>query len=519
MDKELRILILEDVLTDAEVEEQELRKAGLVFTSKIVDTREAFLKALDEFFPDIILSDYDLPSFDGLAALRLAKRKRPDMPFILVTAALGEELAIETLKEGATDYVLKDNLKRLVPSVNRALEEAKLITERKRADDMLKQSEERYRLLFNGITEAVYVHEAIPENPGKFLAVNNSACRMLGYTRDEFLQMEVKDIDTPEQSEKIPAILEKLFRDGHAIFETCHVAKDGRRIPVEINVQLFELQGKSMVLSVARDITDRKQSEKELEEYRNQLEELVENRTLDLLKSTEQLDKAMERLKKLSQQLRNLAAYLQSLREEERMLISKEIHDELGHKLAGMKFDLMFLLNNISGSPEEKQFVSEKIHSMSTLIDSVINWARDLITNLRPSILDDMGIEAALEWLVKDSQSRLQIPCRLNFSIQNFNPDNKLAIAIFRICQECLTNISRYAHATSVTINLKETGGNLMLEVLDNGIGITADQIGNPKSFGLIGMRERAIMFGGEFNITGEARKGTRVTVLLPVGN
>jgi CheY-like chemotaxis protein len=114
MDKELRILILEDVPADAELEEHELRKSGLVFTSKIVNTREAFLKELDGFFPDIILSDYDLPSFDGLAALRIAKEKRPDVPLVLVTGKLGEEFAIEKLKEGVTDYVLKGNYRNIL---------------------------------------------------------------------------------------------------------------------------------------------------------------------------------------------------------------------------------------------------------------------------------------------------------------------------------------------------------------------------------------------------------------------
>ncbi|MCG2720993.1 MAG: PAS domain S-box protein [Thermodesulfovibrionales bacterium] len=141
MDKELRILILEDVPADAELEEHELRKAGLVFTSKVVDTREAFLKELEEFFPDLILSDYELPTFDGLAALRIAQEKCPDVPFILVTGKLGEEFAIDKLKDGATDYVLKSNLKRLVPSVKRALEEVKERAERKKAEEALRTSE------------------------------------------------------------------------------------------------------------------------------------------------------------------------------------------------------------------------------------------------------------------------------------------------------------------------------------------------------------------------------------------
>jgi PAS domain S-box-containing protein len=138
------------------------------------------------------------------------------------------------------------------------------ITESRQTDEALRDSEVRCRLLFNGIADAVYVHEVSVEKPGKFYAVNDSACRMLGYTRDEFMQMEVKDIDIAEQSEKIPSVHEKLFRDGYALFEGCHVAKDGRRIPVEINIQLFELQGKLMVMAVARDITEREQAQEAL---------------------------------------------------------------------------------------------------------------------------------------------------------------------------------------------------------------------------------------------------------------
>jgi PAS domain S-box-containing protein len=151
------------------------------------------------------------------------------------------------------------------------------ITERKQVEQALKKNEEQYRLLFNGITDAVYVHEVTVDKPGKFFAVNETACRMLGYTEKEFLQMEVKDIDLPEQAANIPAIQENLFRNGSALFETCHVAKDGRKIPVEINICMFELQGNPMVLSVVRDISDRKRIEQELKESREIYQYLVEN--------------------------------------------------------------------------------------------------------------------------------------------------------------------------------------------------------------------------------------------------
>ncbi|MBI5682085.1 MAG: response regulator [Deltaproteobacteria bacterium] len=130
----LKILMLEDVPTDADLNEHELRKAGIAFTSRRVDTRDDFIKGLDEFAPDIILADYKLPAFDGLSALEIAKEKSPDAPFIFVTGAMGEEWAVESFKKGATDYVLKDRLYRLAPVVHRAMEEADKAIKRKQAE-------------------------------------------------------------------------------------------------------------------------------------------------------------------------------------------------------------------------------------------------------------------------------------------------------------------------------------------------------------------------------------------------
>jgi diguanylate cyclase (GGDEF)-like protein/PAS domain S-box-containing protein len=274
-DNPIRILFVEDVPSDAEIAARELQKGGIQFTSARVDTKEAFLKALEEFQPDVIISDYTMPEFDGMQALKLAKEYAATIPFIILTGSINEATAVECMKAGTTDYILKDRIVRLPFAVQEAFERMKDKKEKKAARQALRESEERYRFLFNGILDAVYVHEVSVEKPGKFIAVNDGACSMLGYTMDEFLQMEVKDIDIPEQSEKIPSIHEKLYRDGYALFETCHVAKDGRRIPVEINIKLFELQDKSMVLSVARDITDRKRVEAEREKLLQDLGERV----------------------------------------------------------------------------------------------------------------------------------------------------------------------------------------------------------------------------------------------------
>jgi DNA-binding NarL/FixJ family response regulator len=154
MNKELRILILEDVPTDAELLKYELGEAGIPFTARCVATKATFLKALDDFCPDLILSDYSLPSFNGLSALKIARERCPDVPFIFVSGALGEELAIELLKQGATDYVLKNRLSRLVPAVSRALQEVEERNERKTAEEALKQREQALELKSRSLEDA-----------------------------------------------------------------------------------------------------------------------------------------------------------------------------------------------------------------------------------------------------------------------------------------------------------------------------------------------------------------------------
>jgi DNA-binding NarL/FixJ family response regulator len=154
MDKELRIVILEDVPTDAELMQFELTEAGTTFVPMCVTDRESYLKALDEFSPDIILSDYSLPSFDGISALKIALSKCPDIPFIFVSGALGEETAIELLKQGATDYVLKSRLSRLAPAVSRALQEVEERRERKAAEEALKNREQALELKTRSLEEA-----------------------------------------------------------------------------------------------------------------------------------------------------------------------------------------------------------------------------------------------------------------------------------------------------------------------------------------------------------------------------
>lgn len=353
--KGTRILMIEDDVADAELVKFALREAGLAFDLRCVDNKEDFLEELERGDPDIILSDYALPSFDGLAALRLARQKRPELPFIFVTGTLGEELAIETLKNGATDYVLKTRLSRLVPAVHRARREAEERAERRNAEEKLRESHE---------------------------------------------------------------------------------------------------------------------------------------------------------------QLRALSIYLQHVREEERTRIAREVHDELGQELTGLKFDLSNLAARL---PREHKQFQESIKAMLAQIDAIIQTVRRISTELRPSVLDDLGLAAAIEWQTHEFQTRTGLQSRITLDVQTPVIDQELNTAFFRIFQETLTNVMRHANATKVEVRLAEEMGKLVLEVKDNGRGITEAQMASNRSIGLLGMRERAVLLGGEFHIRGVAGKGTFVTVRIPL--
>lgn len=225
---------------------------------------------------------------------------------------------------------------------------------------------------------------------------------------------------------------------------------------------------------------------------------------------------AEEKLKKSYEQLHKLAAHLQSIREEERTEIARDIHDELSQTLTGLKFDLSWLHNKILRAEDGASLI-EKINSMSLILDNTIQWARRISMTLRPSVLDDLGLVAALEWQANEFQTRTGIACIFISFSESVFLDREKSTALFRICQESLTNVARHSDATAVTINLKEDGVNLILEVIDNGKGITETQITDTKSLGLLGMKERALILNGEFTVSGIPGKGTTVTVTIPI--
>jgi len=221
---------------------------------------------------------------------------------------------------------------------------------------------------------------------------------------------------------------------------------------------------------------------------------------------------AEERLRESEVQLRALAARLFSIREDERARIAREIHDELGQVLTGLKMDVMWLSKQLDN--EHKPLLA-RIETMRQLIDSTVQVVRRISTGMRPEILDDMGLVAAIRWQSKEFQKRLGIRCRVELPGDQIHLGSELSTAVFRIFQEILTNIARHAKAGSVTVKLNISKERLTLKVADDGVGMGESAPQARASLGLLGMRERAQLFGGE--VTFQATPGHGTTVLLSI--
>jgi len=224
-----------------------------------------------------------------------------------------------------------------------------------------------------------------------------------------------------------------------------------------------------------------------------------------------ELFRKSERLRESEDKLRRLAAHLISVREEERAHIAREIHDELGQVLTGIKMEVGWLAKRL-----KEPALLEKTDSMSKLIDSTVQTVRKIATGLRPEMLDDMGLIAAVAWQAKEFQKRTGIRCRAKLPPEvKFDID--ISTTMFRIFQEILTNVARHARATRVDIELTLGAEQVGLDVVDNGVGIQDNELTARKSLGLLGMQERALLFGGDVRITGTPGHGTRVSVTIPL--
>ena len=364
-----------------------------------------------------------------------------------------------------------DQLTAQLQAANERLEQAAV--ERQRL-------EEKFRDLLELTPQAIIIVNA----QGRIVLINSKTEQLFGYTRDEILNWPVEHL--------LPQLLPNDYRQRQAgytakpqvqLVNTKHNLpgrhKDGQEFSVEVSLNPLSGAEDLLFLVTIHDLTQRRQ------------EEDISRRS--------------------SEQLRELSARLQSVREEERTRIARAIHDDLGQSLTGLKMDVAWLQGHL-----EQPALLAKTRAMAELIDATVQAVRRIATELRPGILD-LSLVATIEWQLKEFQTRTGIEGTLVSAPEETGLDADGSTTVFRIFQEILTNVIRHAGATRVEVTLEETGGILMLQVHDNGRGITESEIHSPRSIGLLGMQERARLRAGEVQFQGPSGQGTIVTVRVPL--
>jgi signal transduction histidine kinase len=225
--------------------------------------------------------------------------------------------------------------------------------------------------------------------------------------------------------------------------------------------------------------------------------------------------KAEAAMRERTEEIQKLTGYLENVREEERTRIAREIHDELGQQLTGLKMDAAWINKKVSGSADQN--VPDRIAVMISLIDETVKTVRRISSELRPGILDDLGLVAALEWQCQEFEKRTGIISKCRAGLDDYNFDKNFSTNIFRICQEALTNVARHAQATEVETFLTEEDGFIKVTIKDNGIGFDMEEVKAKRSLGLVGMRERAMLFKGDLAINSEKGKGTVIVLKAPI--
>ena len=307
--------------------------------------------------------------------------------------------------------------------------------------------------------------------------------QMFGYTREEFLNSDVRMLFFPEEVENVFKRYRNIWIEGGFLSSLRLRNKDGIELYVDINITPLYIGGEDFVLGVVRNITERKLAE--------------------------------EKLKSSRKKAHDLALHLQNLQEVERGRIARDIHDDLGQILTVLDFDITYVAKKLL--PEQKDLL-DKTKKASGLIRTSMETIQRIASELRPSLLDDLGLMAAMEWQAEEYYKHTGIDCKIIFDPKIEIDNRDLTTALFRAFQEALTNVARHADATSISVKVSMDDSCLILEVIDNGTGIRTEDISSKNSFGLLGMSERFMPFGGNVKIKGREDKGTTICITVPLG-
>lgn len=446
------------------------------------DTDMRYIQVSDRF-----LTDYDLEGQDLVGRSHydvfpdLPERWREAHRRILAGAVERCEEDSYVASDGSTGWLQWESLpwRKVDGEIGGLILFTQVITARKRAEEALRASEERFAKIFH---LSPFRMGILRIRDGVVLEVNEAWTRETGFSRAEVINESIFKFSS-SMGEGLVENLQHVLKSAKPIInlDVRFTSKDGREAIANTSAVMFDLDGEPCYLWVANDITERKHAE---------------------------------------EALRALSARLHSAREEEGTRIAREIHDELGGILTGLKWDLEKIDKTLNSTSDGSHLfeVHNRISSMTGLIETTINTVRRIASELRPGVLDDLGLVAAVEWQIEQFQVRSGLKCHWTNNAGDIELSRERATAVFRILQEILTNVLRHAGAANLYVKLGRSKNYFEMEVNDDGHGITESQMRNSRSLGLLGMRERALLVGGEVRITGKKGGGTTVLVRVPIG-
>ncbi len=475
----LRILILEDLRSDAELMQLHLRKLGMEKQVEVATHRPDFENKFLTFRPHIVLSDYSLPQYTGMEALQFVQSHNRFIPFIICTGSMNEATAVACIKAGADDYVLKDAMGRLSSAVENALRAKTNLIEKERAVSELKKSEDNFRALAENAPDHLF---KIDRN-GRIGYVNRSVdgidreaavgTSIYAYIKEEdHPQLQNAIYEAYDNAEQVTTEIEGIAKDGIARWYLCRIG------PVLSNEIVDSL------VFIPSDITERIRAERELN--------------------------------LLNEKLQSLTRHLEKVRDEEKEKIAMEIHDQLGQELTGTKLGLFWLKQVIQTDDSAAINVAAAVDKIDYLVDlttTTIQTVRRIAHELRPVVLDNMGLIAALEWHVSNHNKTSEVPCSLHIDIGDLRFVKEFNTAIYRITQEALTNINRHAEASQSWVDFVIDDHELVLQIRDNGRGLDPEAALQSKSLGLFGMRERVRSWGGDFKLSSTLGRGSIIRI------
>jgi len=531
MDEKLRILLLEDVASDAELAERELRKAKLTFSLERVETEEAFVRGIEELKPHLILGDYNLPNFDGLSALAITQKKCPDIPFIFVSGSIGEEFAIETLKKGATDYVLKDRLSRLAPAVRRALDEAKERIKRKEAEEALKNAAREWRTTFDAIGDTVFLTDLA----GKILRCNEAMARFLRKPFSEIVGQNCRELVCTRRLESMEEYPLRRVKKSQRR-ETGVLAISGRYFELTVDPLLDKTGDLIGAVHIMADITERKKAEEKLKEYQEHLEELVEERTSRLKKTLKDLEKEVGERKKAEGLVREQNERLKELDRMKSEFLSTAAHELRTPLTSIVGFSEILLKRKLDEKRQNRflKIINEESVSLAGLINDLLDVSRiesgkgfkikKAPTDLRGIILENVD-------LFKSQTDKHTFKVDVPDGLAKIELDKD---KIDQVMENLLSNALKFSpEGGKIAVSVDKTDEKVKVAITDTGMGIPEKNLphifekfyrveaASIQAIGGTGLGLGIVKYiveshGGKISVESEVGKGSTFSFTLP---